>query len=142
MMISQANVAALLPAHATVSDEARERGNRVGIAVAYHMAAHRYEAARATIDRAERQYLREVTKKTRSSRPLDAHLAEVGLPVRTVNALEESGIFTVEDAMAATDAELLDIANVGAKCVAEIRAACETWLGRRPASQFARSGGA
>ncbi len=46
---------------------------------------------------------------------LERSLAEVDLAVRTVNCLEDRGIFTVEDLLKCTAEELLEIPNFGGK---------------------------
>jgi DNA-directed RNA polymerase subunit alpha len=46
--------------------------------------------------------------------------AEIGLTVRTTNCLEERGIFTVEQLLQHTPAELLSIANFGEKTLEEV----------------------
>ncbi|MFW6171244.1 MAG: DNA-directed RNA polymerase subunit alpha C-terminal domain-containing protein [Planctomycetota bacterium] len=59
-----------------------------------------------------------------ASRNLQHHLemstAEIGLSVRTTNCLEERGIFTVEDLLHCTRAELLNISNFGEKTLEEV----------------------
>ena len=44
---------------------------------------------------------------------LDTSLAEIDLTVRTVNCLEEVGIFTVQDLLNCTPEQLLEIPNLG-----------------------------
>jgi DNA-directed RNA polymerase subunit alpha len=51
---------------------------------------------------------------------LDLSLAEIGLPVRTTNCLEERGIFTVRDLLNSTPEKLLSIANFGEKTLEEV----------------------
>ncbi len=51
---------------------------------------------------------------------LGLSLAEIGLIVRTVNILEDEGIFTVEDLLTATREELLKIPNLGEKTLETI----------------------
>lgn len=59
-----------------------------------------------------------------ASRNLQQHLemstAEIGLSVRTTNCLEERGIFTVNDLLHCTRAELLSISNFGEKTLEEV----------------------
>ncbi len=52
--------------------------------------------------------------------------AEIGLSVRTTNCLEEKGIFTVEDLLKSTTAELLSIQNFGEKTLEEVFKALES----------------
>lgn len=56
---------------------------------------------------------------------LDLSLAETELPVRTVNALEEQGIFTVRDLLGCTPNWLLRIPNIGEKTLESMYAALE-----------------
>lgn len=51
--------------------------------------------------------------------------AEIGLPVRTTNCLEEKGIYTVEDLLHATPEDLLSISNFGEKTLEEVYKALE-----------------
>ncbi len=51
---------------------------------------------------------------------LELSLAEIGLIVRTVNILEDEGIFTVEDLLSCTPERLLTISNVGEKTLETI----------------------
>ena len=44
---------------------------------------------------------------------LELSLAEIGIAVRTVNCLEEVGIFTVRDSLNCTPERLLEIPNLG-----------------------------
>lgn len=46
---------------------------------------------------------------------LELSLSEIGLIVRTVNCLEDEGIFTVKDLLNCTPERLLRISNVGEK---------------------------
>lgn len=59
-----------------------------------------------------------------ASRNLQQHLemstAEIGLSVRTTNCLEERGIFTVNDLLHCTRADLLSISNFGEKTLEEV----------------------
>ena len=56
---------------------------------------------------------------------LGLSLAEIGLIVRTVNILEDEGIFTVEDLLTSTREELLKIPNLGEKTLGTIYEALE-----------------
>jgi DNA-directed RNA polymerase subunit alpha len=51
--------------------------------------------------------------------------AEIGLPVRTTNCLEEKGIYTVEDLLNSTREDLLSISNFGEKTLEEVYKALE-----------------
>ncbi len=51
--------------------------------------------------------------------------AEIGLTVRTTNCLEEKGIFTVQDLLKTTRADLLSISNFGEKTLEEVYIALE-----------------
>ena len=68
---------------------------------------------------------------------LDMSTAEIGLSVRTTNCLEERGIFTVQDLLNSTPAELLSISNFGEKTLEEVYKALEVieahWLFGVPA---------
>ncbi|GIW94760.1 MAG: DNA-directed RNA polymerase subunit alpha [Pirellulaceae bacterium] len=73
---------------------------------------------------------------------LELSTAEIGLPVRTTNCLEERGIFTVGDLLRATPEELLSIANFGEKTLEEVYRALEKIgfyrPGRAPANRKPR----
>jgi DNA-directed RNA polymerase subunit alpha len=56
---------------------------------------------------------------------LELSLAEIELVVRTVNCLEDEGIFTVGDLLACTPERLLEIPNLGEKTLETIYAALE-----------------
>ncbi len=51
---------------------------------------------------------------------LQLTIAEIGLPVRTTNCLEENGIFTVEDLLNTEPKRLLSISNFGEKTLQEV----------------------
>ncbi|MHC4398280.1 MAG: DNA-directed RNA polymerase subunit alpha C-terminal domain-containing protein [Planctomycetota bacterium] len=73
---------------------------------------------------------------------IDLSLAETGLSVRTVNCLEEQGIFTVKDLLHSTPKRLLEIPNFGEKTLLVVYEALEK-LGyrrrsRRPAQEAVR----
>lgn len=51
---------------------------------------------------------------------LDLSVAEIDLPVRTVNGLEEQRIFTVRDLLACTPERLLSIPGFGEKTLRSI----------------------
>ena len=57
---------------------------------------------------------------------LDMSTAEIGLSVRTTNCLEERGIFTVEDLLNCTRADLLSISNFGEKTLKEVYGSLES----------------
>ena len=57
---------------------------------------------------------------------LDMSTAEIGLSVRTTNCLEERGIFTVQDLLNCTRADLLSISNFGEKTLEEVYQALES----------------
>jgi DNA-directed RNA polymerase subunit alpha len=56
---------------------------------------------------------------------LELSLAETDLIVRTVNCLEEEGIFTVRDLLNCTPQRLMEIPNLGEKTLGTIYAALE-----------------
>jgi DNA-directed RNA polymerase subunit alpha len=56
---------------------------------------------------------------------LELSLAEIDLPVRTVNCLEEEGIFTVGELLNCTPQRLLEIPNLGEKTLETIYVALE-----------------
>ena len=56
---------------------------------------------------------------------LELSTAEIGLSVRTVNCLEERGVFTVRDLLHCTKDDLLGIANFGEKTLEEVFKALE-----------------
>jgi len=57
---------------------------------------------------------------------LELSLAEIDLAVRTVNCLEDRGIFTAEDLLKCTPEELLEIPNFGGKTLETVYEALET----------------
>jgi DNA-directed RNA polymerase subunit alpha len=56
---------------------------------------------------------------------LELSLSEIDLVVRTVNCLEDHGIFTVSDLLNSTPKKLLEIPNLGEKTLETIYAALE-----------------
>jgi DNA-directed RNA polymerase subunit alpha len=56
---------------------------------------------------------------------LELSLAEIGVAVRTVNCLEDQGIFTVADLLERTPEQLLAIPNLGEKTLETIYLALE-----------------
>ncbi len=66
---------------------------------------------------------------------LDLSLAEIGVAVRTVNCLEEYGIFTVGDLLGNKPEELLTIPNLGEKTLETIYVALEGIGFYRPSRQ-------
>ena len=54
---------------------------------------------------------------------LELSLSEIDLVVRTVNCLEDHGIFTIEDLLNSTPKQLLEIPNLGEKTLDTIYAA-------------------
>jgi DNA-directed RNA polymerase alpha subunit len=66
---------------------------------------------------------------------LELSLAEIDLPVRTVNCLEEQEIFTVQDLLASTPERLLEIPNFGEKTLLAVYAALEKIGFCRPSRQ-------
>ena len=56
---------------------------------------------------------------------LEMSTAEIGLSVRTINCLEEKGIFTVLDLLHCTRDDLLSISNFGEKTLEEVYKALE-----------------
>lgn len=63
---------------------------------------------------------------------LEMSTAEIGLAVRTTNCLEERGIFTVNDLLHCTRADLLSISNFGEKTLEEVYKALENIGFHRP----------
>ena len=72
---------------------------------------------------------------------LELSLAETDLIVRTVNCLEEVGIFTVGDLLNCTPQRLLDIPNLGEKTLETIYVALEKLGFYRPTKQPKQSVG-
>lgn len=72
-------------------------------------------------------------------RRLEMSTAEIGLAVRTTNCLEEKGVFTVNDLLHCTPADLLSISNFGEKTLEEVYKALEGVgfyrPGRKPAPE-------
>ena len=66
------------------------------------------------------------TKAKDISDKLEMSTAEIGLSVRTTNCLEERGIFTVNDLLHSTRADLLSISNFGEKTLEEVYKALES----------------
>ncbi len=63
-------------------------------------------------------------KQTKDQR-LEMSTAEIGLPVRTVNCLEDHGVFTVEQLLNCTPEKLLSFPNFGEKTLEEVYRALE-----------------
>jgi DNA-directed RNA polymerase alpha subunit len=61
----------------------------------------------------------------KSDSRLDLSLAEIDLPVRTVNCLEDQGIFMVKDLLSCTPQRLLEIPNLGMKTLEAVYLALE-----------------
>ena len=59
-------------------------------------------------------------KNQKADNRLELSLAEIGLIVRTVNVLEEEGIFTVRDLLDCTPERLLRISNFGEKTLGTV----------------------
>ena len=57
---------------------------------------------------------------------LEMSTAEIGLPVRTVNCLEDHGVFTVEQLLNCTPEKLLSFPNFGEKTLEEVYRALQT----------------
>ena len=64
-------------------------------------------------------------KTQKTDNRLELSLAEIDLDVRTVNCLEDEGIFTVQNLLERTPKQLLEIANLGEKTLGTIYAALE-----------------
>jgi DNA-directed RNA polymerase subunit alpha len=64
-------------------------------------------------------------KVRRADERLDLSLAETSLCVRTVNCLEDEGIFTIRDLLNCTPKRLLEIPNLGGKTLRTIYRALE-----------------
>ncbi|MGO8688660.1 MAG: DNA-directed RNA polymerase subunit alpha C-terminal domain-containing protein [Thermoguttaceae bacterium] len=75
-------------------------------------------------------------KQTKDQR-LEMSTAEIGLPVRTVNCLEDHGVFTVEQLLGCTPEKLLSFPNFGEKTLDEVYRALEAIGLRRKKSCFA-----
>ena len=70
-------------------------------------------------------------KQTKDQR-LEMSTAEIGLPVRTVNCLEDHGVFTVDQLLHCTPEKLLSFPNFGEKTLEEVyRALAAIGLRRR-----------
>ena len=74
-------------------------------------------------------------KTQKSDNRLELSLSEIDLVVRTVNCLEDHGIFTVTDLLNATPKQLLEIPNLGEKTLETIYAALEKIGFYRPGRQ-------
>jgi DNA-directed RNA polymerase alpha subunit len=64
-------------------------------------------------------------KTEKADERLELSLAEIDIDVRTVNCLEEEGIFTVQDLLNCTVEWLMNIKNFGIKTLAAVYAALE-----------------
>jgi DNA-directed RNA polymerase subunit alpha len=83
---------------------------------------------------------RDLTQSDEMAEKLEMSTAEIGLSVRTTNCLEERGIFTVNDLLNCTRADLLSISNFGEKTLEEVYKALEK-IGFFRAAQFPGSAG-
>jgi DNA-directed RNA polymerase subunit alpha len=77
----------------------------------------------------------EWAKTPKTDNRLDLSLAEIGIAVRTVNCLEDAGIFTVADLLNRTPEQLLEIPNLGEKTLETIYVALEGIGFYRPSRQ-------
>ena len=77
----------------------------------------------------------EWAKTQKTDNRLDLSLSEVDLVVRTVNCLEDHGIFTVQDLLNSTPEQLLEIPNLGEKTLETIYVALEKIGFYRPGRQ-------
>ena len=77
----------------------------------------------------------EWAKTQKSDNRLELSLSEVDLVVRTVNCLEDNGIFTVQDLLNSTPKQLLEIPNLGEKTLETIYVALEKIGFYRPGRQ-------
>jgi DNA-directed RNA polymerase subunit alpha len=74
-------------------------------------------------------------KTQKTDNRLELSLSEIDLVVRTVNCLEDHGIFTVQDLLNSTPKQLLEIPNLGEKTLETIYAALEKIGFFRPGRQ-------
>ena len=65
------------------------------------------------------------TEARETAEKLEMSTAEIGLSVRTINCLEEKGIFTVLDLLRCTRNDLLSISNFGEKTLEAVYKALE-----------------
>jgi DNA-directed RNA polymerase subunit alpha len=77
----------------------------------------------------------EWAKTQKSDNRLELSLSEIDLVVRTVNCLEDHGIFTVQDLLSSTPQQLLEIPNLGEKTLETIYQALEKIGFYRPGRQ-------
>ena len=77
----------------------------------------------------------EWAKTQKTDNRLELSLSEVDLVVRTVNCLEDHGIFTVQDLLNSTPQQLLEIPNLGEKTLDTIYLALEKIGFYRPGRQ-------
>ncbi len=71
------------------------------------------------VDRRFQDRENQVRREKSSMERLDMLLPSVGLSVKTTNAYEQAGLFTVRDLLAKSEEELRSIANVGDKTMDE-----------------------
>ena len=77
----------------------------------------------------------EWAKTQKTDNRFELSLSEIDLVVRTVNCLEDHGIFTVQDLLNSTPKQLLEIPNLGEKTLDTIYAALEKIGFYRPGRQ-------
>jgi DNA-directed RNA polymerase subunit alpha len=77
----------------------------------------------------------EWAKTQKNDNRLELSLSEIDLVVRTVNCLEDHGIFTVQDLLNSTPKQLLEIPNLGEKTLETIYEALEKIGFYRPGTQ-------
>jgi DNA-directed RNA polymerase subunit alpha len=77
----------------------------------------------------------EWAKTQKTDNRLELSLSEIDLVVRTVNCLEDNGIFTVQDLLNSTPKQLLEIPNLGEKTLDTIYVALEKIGFYRPGHQ-------
>lgn len=94
-----------------------DRAQRTARMVELKISQREWAAAHAAVDAARNEYLE---AEDPAYDPLELPLAETGLSVRTVNALERMGVMTLGQLAATDTADILCQPNVGASTLKEI----------------------
>lgn len=106
--------------------EALGRAARIAETVRIKILGHEYDAARAAIDNAQREF--DLACNRRPSTSLDDPITVLSLSVRTTNTLESIGIFTVGQLLATDRSALRLTPNLAERTMVEILSAARQWV--------------
>ncbi len=105
-----------------VAAMSRARAEQFGAMIAVHLEYDRREHCGRVLARAFAEIERGSDLEDPAvGEPREVPIAAIGLPVRTVNRLEEAGLWTCQQVIDATDPQLEALSNLGRTTVGEIR---------------------